>query len=177
MKLFYQPLYLNRDPKDNSSTNGNHYFIPCEDNTYYTYVNTKDSFKIAVATATDLACINTYTSNIKINHFRSKNIKPDDTTLKFIQADDSSGDVRSVIFSFQEIDSLITGNNYKKYVLLENAVEDETFKKIKYLKHHILLKASNDLNRFTNDFTDMYGNLSHLCPPSCNGVNYTIISN
>jgi hypothetical protein len=103
------------------------------------------------------------------------------------------GDVRSVIFSFQEIFALVQNNMDKlsktarKFINISNYIRQVSGVSGKENKHSLLMLSSNsirenasfsdfleslellDINSMLEfiDFLEKYADLPHLCPPSC----------
>jgi hypothetical protein len=88
------------------------------------------------------------------------------------------GDVTSVIFPYQEIETL-AAHNYSgggdKRIHVCNAVKTQTISGTEYIKHSLIL-AVDSLVPFTDttDFRGKFANLAHLCPPSCGLVIYKL---
>ncbi len=156
MKLLYQPAYLKRISGNSTKTNAVY-----ERNIYADYYKYNGSAFTIVPTSNATLSINNYTTHITFKkqgstHYRTFNNTADN---------DSTGDVKSILYSFQEIDSVINGNTSNKIYIL-NAAEVMRANHTDYLKHSLIL-GPDTLIKQLHLFYLKYGNLSHLCPPSC----------
>jgi len=137
INLIYQPLYLKKKAPGKYEPAGDSMFVYNHGNGKFESIN-------------DSSDIIRYRQNIRF-HGRT-----------FNAATDSSGDVKSLVFSFQEIKQEIK-DNQDSVVFLFNAAEilpGQT-----RIKHTLLL--GTEKVRITPLFYRKFGNLSHLCPPSC----------
>lgn len=97
-----------------------------------------------------------YKNNVKIvDESRARN-------LDFIPGIDTE----SVIFPFQTIFTLLYDNGNAKGVFMYNSI-----RKDRDMKHCVLLSSQKMLG---NSFKGKYANRSHLCPPDCNTLKYSI---
>jgi hypothetical protein len=88
-----------------------------------------------------------------------------------------NGDVTSVIFPYQEIDTLAAHNyeaDAEKYIYVCNAVKSQTISGTEYIKHSLILAADGLIPLDSTDFRRKFANLAHLCPPSCGLLIYTL---
>lgn len=95
---------------------------------------------------------------------------------------DLKGDVKSLIFCFQEVNSLRKANKPDKYVRFWNAIEKIPHLNAMEAKHILLLSIQDFVSSGQTinipTYSGELANLSHLCPPSCgttasNGTIYT----
>lgn len=167
MKLLYKPVVMSKvkDSTDaiNSATLWGIYHLEPNTFSYYTYNRATRSFN----TTTDLSCISSYTNSVMIKHDKAH-------LDAFISTGpDAQKDVTSMIFTFQEIDSLVSQNPNNMYIRVLNAAIDCSNTTTPYIKHTLLLGPSCldpqliNMKFFGQDFDHKYANLSHLCPPSC----------
>jgi hypothetical protein len=159
MKLYYQPLFLKRTT-GNAIKAGAEY-DPTATPDYYKYVSSPPSFSV-VSSATVAAAVSNYTNHITFRNSNNAHFR------KFLNTanTDSTGDVKAVVYSFQEIDSLINGNPTDVVYIL-NSAENIRANHKTYMRHSLLLGPDEKVQPIYM-FYMMYGNLSHLCPPSCN---------
>jgi hypothetical protein len=88
-----------------------------------------------------------------------------------------NGDVTSVIFPYQEIDTLAAHNyeaDAEKHIYVCNAVKSQTISGTEYIKHSLILAADGLIPLDSTDFRRKFANLAHLCPPSCGLLIYTL---
>ncbi|MCW3103304.1 MAG: hypothetical protein JWO09_1744 [Bacteroidetes bacterium] len=156
MSLLYQPLLLDKD----STTTGR--YLPKGNSTYYKYNTTFKRFEVA----TDISCLQLYKDRITFKRPGQKYFSVFDTT------NDITGDVESLVFSFQEIKKIIDENK-TEILYLCNAAEYVEDKDKVDIKHSILL-GPDEITK-TLIFYRKFANLSHLCPPSCNEHFYDLI--
>ncbi len=158
MNLLYEPLFLKKTPTSPQKINAE--YMTLRGPYIYKYDKATSKFK----TTTDMSGLQVYKDNIQIKR----------TGLgfgEFYLSNDSTGDVKEVVFSFQEIDSLIHGNPKTANIKILNAAETMYINQKKYTKH-ILLLGPDDLFPAVPIFFMKFGNLSHLCPPSCGATPY-----
>jgi hypothetical protein len=154
MELLYKPVLLKRKVIDTPKVNVE--YEPTVAPSFYKYDHTIDSF----VTTNDISGIARYRNAMKFKRLGS-------SVFTDFDPNDSTGDVRSIVFSFQEISAELKQNKSTVLFLL-NADESVKISGQMFLKHTLLLAP--DVLRFTKDtiFYRRFGNLSHLCPPSCN---------
>ncbi|MFL5763611.1 MAG: hypothetical protein ACJ77K_06685 [Bacteroidia bacterium] len=152
ISILYQPVYLKNIDYPKKS---NAHYQPYAHSTLYKY-QSGASHRFVVATSTDTACIAAYKDHIWCLHHGKANFE------RFISKNDSTGNVRSIVFSFQEIDAEIIDNGAKT-IILHNAGEN-VFKNTN--KKHVLILGCETLKGVIL-FYRKFGNLSHLCPPGC----------
>lgn len=90
----------------------------------------------------------------------------------FIKSAHRSGDVESVTFSFQEFFALMDANPVSNVIRIWNVIKGREHPN-ENLVHDLLLSAESIVS-INGDvqiptFTGPFADLSHLCPPSCNG--------
>lgn len=180
MELLYQPVYLCRIP-DNNNDDEDSYTVSFTTGDYYAY--TKISNTWTFAPVGDIESLNRYKENIRIKRY----LLP--WSREFRHDNDETGDVKSMIFPFQEIDSVIT-HNHASHVLIWNYAFRSTLNMGIYTKHNLLLSpplplevAQGSDKKLLNfrgidfllaGYRGSYANRSHLCPPSCDEVTYKI---
>ena len=114
-----------------------------------------------------LAEIDAYKIQIKIKH------RDTDPLAPFISSVDISGDVCSVIFSFQEMLALGLASYGTSNIRIWNSVEVISYNLDQWNKHGLLLSTENvtssggSINVYA--YQGSFANLSHMCPPSCIG--------
>lgn len=101
-----------------------------------------------------------YRSMIRIKH------RTDRTFTSYIP----NADTDAVIFPFQTIYALIN-DNVGNVVHFHNAIRKEPVGGAYSIQHAVLLSSQYLLG---NSFEGKYANRSHLCPPSCNKVQYAV---
>ncbi|MES2132210.1 MAG: hypothetical protein V4506_07650, partial [Bacteroidota bacterium] len=156
MNLLYEPLFLKKTPTSNAKINAE-YTVSSGSYTYK-YDNNTSKFK----QATSLGASTVYQDNIYIKRSGSGF-----GGFYYNNDQDSTGDVKEVVFSFQEIDSIIQGNPTTRKVYVLNAAEPLTINHKKYFKHILLLGPDDLAPPVGPIFYMKFGNLSHLCPPNC----------
>jgi hypothetical protein len=165
--VLYQPVYL-------CKISGQNNYAVNYSRTYYKYNPASSSFVLT----TDTSSFKRYTDSILISHTASD---PPSHFQNPPVGNDTLGDVRSVIFPFQEIAALISDNK-SPYLKIWNAVRNvqvisagETLN-----KHDLLLgpvQLHIPLGPITTTcgsalFCNKFANLGGLCPPSCNIIYY-----
>jgi hypothetical protein len=162
--VLYQPVYL-------CKTTGQNYAVK-NTGAYYEYNAGSLSFVIS----TDTSSFKRYTDSILISHTVSatpshfRNPPADNDTL---------GDVRSVIFPFQEIAALIADNE-TQYVKIWNAIRPVPVISagVTLNKHDLILGPAQlhiplspvDTTCGGALFCNKFANLGSLCPPNCLSV-------
>jgi hypothetical protein len=178
--FLYQPVYMH-DTGTYRQENS-YYVFDLDPKTYYTYDPAKFLFVKYNGDAAAL-CKNYYT-NIRIIHTQ-------DATLETFNQDFSGrqswkNDTKSIIFSFQEIFRLYhdntnetDGQRYCKNIYIRNGAANYRKGKLNQwrIKHTVLFSIDNgSLNSFLSlpQITEVgrFANLAHLCPPSCESLNY-----
>ncbi len=175
MDLLYTPVYMVklRDslvPTANPQEKWGIYLV-VDNPAYYTYNTSTGSFVVT----SDYDCIEKYRSNIKIDHNGNTNGGQYDFNANL----DGAGDVRSVIFSFQEIDAVIAMNEGTKTLKIFNACVGVPYSGTTIMKHSLLLGPDTKNPDFANPvyfsgFYDKYANLGHLCPPGCSTARFQL---
>ncbi len=168
MVYFYQPVFMNFN-----SSEGKYQVNGSLGSTYYKYNTANQRFDV-VANASDVTdrCAEYY-NNIYIDHFENDDFVP------FREVEDNKywkGDTKSIIFSFQEIYTLYdthypneqNGDRYCRNIIITNgAAYYRRYATNRYrLKHTLYIKTN-----VSGNVLDA-ANLAHLCPPSCNLLNY-----
>lgn len=161
MKLFYQPVLLKNITNGTQKTDV--VYTVSVSPTYYKYIDSPKPNFVAVGQATVDAMAEYYRLHVTFkrndnSHYRLFNAITDT---------DSTADVKSVMFPIQELDSIMGGNT-TDVVRIFNAVDNMYVGGVPYLKHSVLLGPEKMVRLLPAIFYRKYGNLSHLCPPSCN---------
>jgi len=164
IKCLYEPLSLCSADTGKTKT-----YNVYKNDQYYIYRN--DSF--VVASTNDLGKITAYQQNIK---FREN---PQSTQYRDFVIDSSdTGDVTSVIYTFQEFDSVMVSNKAQRLSLWNYAYRKTTTAGLRS-RHSILLSPDSfALNNLHNPksirlpFKGRFANLANPCPPSCESVSF-----
>jgi hypothetical protein len=169
LTLIYQPLFLKRSIKGNEKPNIQ--YMPDTSKFYYIYNHTSiPHFRVVEKADVEIAT-KAYRENIK---FKTSGGKGPLVCRPFNPAMDETGDIRAHVFSFQEIKSVVRDHNAKILYIL-NAAETLPVNPPNSLKH-VLLLGSEEFNKknklYDKIFYRNFGNLSHLCPPSCGVTPY-----
>ncbi len=188
MELLYKPVFAikNRDSTD-LVHGGKWRFYDVVDNPYYYKF---DSINGTLVKTYDSAGIKRYQDTMMFYNFNDKKFE------KFNQSLNSTGDVRSLIFPFEEIDSLLSANGPTKSVKFVNTALTKQFSAMDSCIKHSILLSPDDLMpacEFTVDFSKSsriklkktsfvlgggisreYANLAHLCPPNCKRLVYKL---
>ncbi len=173
VQLLFQPAYL---CLVNKTGNSGSYQLKGISTTYYMYDASTESFSVS----TDTASKQRYIDNILIEHKRGE---AKSAFRQPVAGNDTLGDVISVIYSFQEIISLINDNANTAYVKVWNAIQDKYIPSVGYyLQKHTLILGPSQLNVPIKPFTPVgsgifsnkFANFAHLCPPSCNGLTFKL---
>lgn len=173
IQLLFQPAFLCLVPCTGTSAS---FQLKGISTTYYTYNAITESFSIASDTSSKQRYIDKILIEHKIGEPKSKFRQP-------VAGNDTLGDVISVIFSFQEIISLIDCNANTDYLKIWNAIQNNYIPSVGYaLQKHSLILGPKQLNvplmPFTpvgsGIFSNKFANFSHLCPPSCNLLSYNL---
>ncbi|MBL7901199.1 MAG: hypothetical protein JNK73_04320 [Bacteroidia bacterium] len=164
IRCLYEPLSLCSADTGKTKT-----YTVSNSNTYYLYRN--DSF--VVAGTNDLGKITAYQQNIKFRenpqstHYRDFVVDPSD-----------AGDITSVIYTFQEFDSVMVSNKAQRLSLWNYAYRKNTTAGVRS-RHSILLAPDSfALNNLHNPksirlpFKGRFANLANPCPPSCASVSF-----
>jgi hypothetical protein len=182
LKLYYQPILLCATNAARPGPKGNiQDFDLCNSGSFYEY--TSGRFKKLITQA-QLDDMTNRIDNYKIAKspdlpygVQIKNPAGIWENFDATNDDNPAGSVKSVVYPLGELISLNTG----RMVKLWNTVELTSVKKdgvtTLYHKHNILLSTENVTSAGTilNVPKDAkFADLSHLCPPSCNGNRFTI---
>jgi len=162
----YQPVYLCNIGSIGGKTN---YSLKRGLGNYYSYDPTSESF----SRTTDSTCLERYKDSILIVH----KVGESRSHFRNPPANDTLGDVNSIVFTFREIAAVINDNNATPYVKVWNAIQELTIVSVGETlnKHAIVLGPKQlriPLKPFTSPcgsglFCNKFANLGHLCPPSC----------
>jgi hypothetical protein len=164
IRCLYEPLSLCSADTGKTKT-----YAVSNSNTYYLYRN--DSF--VVAGTNDLGKITAYQQNIKFRENLQSTQYRD-----FVVDPSDAGDVTSVIYTFQEFDSVMVSNTAKRLSLWSYACRKNTTAGLRS-RHSILLAPDSfALNNLHNPksirlpFKGRFANLANPCPPSCASVSF-----
>lgn len=155
MLLYYKPVFLKYLSKDEAKKETS--YQPMYGQQFYQYIDSTKSFSAASESAVTQAA-NNYSLHVTFKTAGNKYFR------KFLKTDsnDAKGDVTSIIYPLQELDSILIANKVDDIVVINagDIIQGS-------LKHSLLLGP----RLFNKDkeliFRKKYGNLSHLCPPSC----------
>ncbi len=162
IKLFYQPVFLKNRANDADTTDV--VYDPLVSPIYYRYQ--KDSGFVEIDTSLVNKAIENYRMHISFKRDDNRYFR----TFKNTDDNDSTADVKSILYSFQEMDSIMTGNKTDELYIF-NAAEEMKVREKLYLKHSLILGPGELKDKTWQPiFYLKYGNLSHLCPPSCNNA-------
>ncbi len=164
IKCLYEPISLCSDETGNTKT-----YTIYNNQEYFLYRN--DSF--VVANTNDLNKIEAYQQSIKFKENLQTNVYRD-----FVVDNTDAGDITSVIYTFQEFDSVMISNNSRRIKLWNYAYRKDTSVGLRS-RHSILLSpdsfALNNLHspKFVRlPFKGRFANLANPCPPSCTNITY-----
>lgn len=157
--LVFQPVYLS---KSTNVDEPNRYYV--HEGLYYVYED--DTTGFVPAAAEDLASLVSYNDHIRIKHSGEGDFK------EYREQIDS----KAVIIPFQVIFSLIYDSESNTDVFLFNAVVERMVRGVNQVNHTVLMGTARDEETITyplkarvRNYTGMYADRSHLCPP-CNYV-------
>lgn len=155
MLLYYEPVflkYLSEGKSDNEVK-----YQPMFGTKLYQYIDSTKSFSAASESAVTQAA-NNYSIHVTFKTAGNKYFR------EFLKTDsnDAKGDVTSIIYPLQELDSILIANKVDDIVVINagDIIQGS-------LKHSLLLGPGLLDHKMTPIFYKKYGNLSHLCPPSC----------
>jgi len=155
MKLLYQPTYMTRPESTLMEP-----FYRVTEGYFYSYDESTGTFDSMSAGEAEALKAN-YQSLIRIKH------RTDTVCTPFIQGVDTE----SVLFPFQTIFELMKDNDGDG-IYIHNSIREEPIGGSYIIKHCLLLSTELLTG---NSFTGKYANRSHLCPPSCNEVQYGLV--
>jgi hypothetical protein len=178
IKLYFKPICLTRDSSKTIGSTLYGYYSNHNnfDNCYYTY--SPQGFSKANYVSQFQPDSLSYLDSIHIRHHAGGTIG------SFNNTGNDSGDVSSVIYSFQELYSLVKNNPNSRYIkvsniginvnVLVNGV-NKTF-----IKHDIMFGPC-DLPPMktapvsgSGTFYNQYADLAGMCPPSCGELSYPL---
>ena len=155
MKLLYQPTYMTRPANGLMEP-----FYRVTEGYFYSYDDSTGTFESMSAGDAETLKDN-YQTLIRIKH------RTDTVCMPFIQGVDTE----SVLFPFQTIFELMADNEGDG-IYIHNSIREEPIGGSYIIKHCLLLSS---VLLSGNSFTGKYANRSHLCPPSCNEVQYGLV--
>lgn len=175
--LYFSPVKFSRDPKINPSIgNGltiNYTYDIVDSGKIFKYEN--DAF-IQITDADELVEINRQIQDY-VRPGVGISLKPnrwEPSYRNHNQLPTIEGDTTSVILPFQTFEKFKLSNNLKDTFKLWNQVKDSVYNGKSYIKHDLIF-SSDDIFSDKGDiiaptFGGKFANLSHLCPPSCQGL-------
>lgn len=155
IELLYQPLYMSRPASDI----GEPMYSVREGGYYYYDRIDKNFYQISQARKID-ALKASYRNNIRILH------RLDVTPTSYIPGLDSD----AAIFPFQTIEELMHDNEGNAFYI-HNSIRKEAVGGAFSIQHCLLLSS---VTLTGNSFKGKFANRSHLCPPSCNVIQYAL---
>lgn len=156
LKLLYKPVFLKKLSADGVKTNSE--YLVVKDTSYYHYIGGKFA-KVNKSTAK--TTMQNYTLHISFNDGDPQQCR------SYRDLDNINGDVKFVIYTFQETDSILSGHDADSICIYNIGESYGT-----QLKHGLLL--GSEKFPLKELFYQKYGNLSHLCPPSCNTITLNV---
>jgi len=196
VKFLYQPAYLapqtdrqcKKISKNPNAKRCGFNLNVVNENDYLYFDESSQSFKSA-----NTASIQVYQDSVRIRHFETRRkIEPHNG-----KEGSWLGDSQSIIFSFQEIVHIynenyrgeVDGHRYTEKMKIHNGAASyekgtplsDLVRKAR-MKHTVFVSSEDWLSKATNKIlipksaNGDVGNLAHLCPPSCNGLNYPIVN-
>ncbi|MDI9338980.1 MAG: hypothetical protein QM534_00310 [Sediminibacterium sp.] len=133
-------------------------------NTYFEYNSDNDTF---IESNNAERLIYNYKKNIRI--CKKINCAPYNCIAK--DSFNIKKDVNSLIFSLHEIGALLNDNKITGFAVWNAAIHSKKADLSPILHTLILSPSEHDFNK-TNIFKGKYANLSHLCPPHCEKLNF-----
>ena len=166
IRLIYQPILLLRYMVLNEAEKIVPYNVAAEGGSFIYDTVSRDFVSMPTI-------FNTYPAKYKANMSILRNDDDDNETYTgYIQGIDTE----SVIFSFQEISTMISDNPTAKRFFIFNCIKNYSNDPVAPIKNSLILSPNlypNDSHGIT-PFYNMYGNLAHLCPPNCNTFFYKL---
>lgn len=101
------------------------------------------------------------------------NISGSYDTFKLTSESDGTGDVKSVVYSIDELSFMCPTNTSK--VLLWNSVEKTKVSGQHYSKHSLVISTSNvtiATKKLRIPSTEIFADLAHICPVNCNTFSF-----
>lgn len=128
---------------------------------------------VSITNDVAIAGINLYKNSVRIKH-----------TSGAAATSFTTGDVESVIFSFQEIKALYDDNDspeHPEYISVWNTSRDFILSGPPVRKHSLILgpdylgvSDEKSVYFFSGEFRNAFANLAHLCPPNCQTLIFRI---
>lgn len=170
IKLIYEPIKLCLTQSLTANCEGTFVVVTNSVGVLYTYTN--NAF-VTLSVTTAIADTMRYMRNIKIQHTPGGAFEP----FRVNPMNELLSDVKSVIFSFQEIEALYNQNDkphYPDHISFWNSLKDFPVGTIPRRKHSVFmgpealnLREEDKVFVFPGPYTGAYANLAHLCPPHC----------
>lgn len=177
IKLIYEPIKLCLINASTVSPCHGTFVITGSYGKLYSYNECKDQFEeLQVSTA--IADTMRYMRNIRIEHTYGGNYQPFSTNL----SNGDLSDVKSVVFSFQEIKTLYDQNSpHPDHISFWNSLTEQNFSGTYRRKHSVFmgpqalgLREEESVFVFSGPYTGKYANLAHLCPPHCSNLIFSL---
>jgi len=186
VSLVYQPIKLCKYSENIVTESSSSYtvvtFFVTSVGAKYLYNKSAEVFSLTTQPIAD-AHTGRYLTDILIVHNYGQNRLPFKDP---IPDNDTTGDVNSVIFSFQEIERLMYDNNFPSHVKIWNSLKQYTFETTGIQRKHGIFLGPGNINKkggereedkntvFVNSysFDGKYANRTHLCPPACFTLSY-----
>jgi hypothetical protein len=166
IKLLYKPVFL-QNISNEESLQVDAKYTPVLGQKFYQYSSTGDTF-VLVSNQDAAKAISNYTNNITFNE-NSNTVG----YRKYINSNDSTGDIKYVFYPFQEIEAIIKDHG-ASMIYFFNIGQTFRANYMDSLRHNLLIGSDAVNKDKTLAFYGKYGNLSHLCPPSCSTVKFNI---
>ncbi len=177
VKLYYKALSLDRDSTTKPGVTpklgyySNHHPF---DSNYYCY--TGSGFMRAPYKNQFLKDSLNYIDSIRIRHHLNN-----PTPGYFYTANNDTGDVHSVIFSFQEVYSLIKNNSGSRYVKVSSIGQRVKMSiTLSFYKHSIMLgpnslqPGGHGTGGGSGVYYNVYADLAGMCPPQCSELQFQL---
>ncbi len=178
VKLYYKPLCLTRDSmtKPGSTYKYGYYSNHNKfDSNYYCYSSGTGFLRAPYKNQFLKDSLN-YIDSIRIRHHLNNAIPG-----YFYTADNDTGDIHSVIYSFQEINALMLCNSGSAYIKISNVGQKVVISSSLSFYKHTILMGPNSLepgghgaSSGSGVYYNVYAGMAGLCPPSCSEQQYQL---
>lgn len=176
--MYYTPILLchSDDKYGYGGTRYGHYIKVASGN-YYTYTEGAQAF-----TPTTPAAVTTATNIYQgVNGIKIK--RPDNSITGFQSGTTIAGDVKSILYPIEQFERICDADTYfyiwnsvHKMKLYVNATDE-----VEYTKHTLMLSSKQFTINSAGTSVDInnpalrFGDLGHICPPSCYSDEFTFI--
>lgn len=179
LTFYFQPLLFCPVSETVTGAGGRVYrrYELCTEGNFYTYAPESLNFQLVTDIANKDAEVLRYQTPVTGLKVLDTGTTPF-SWRNFIDANTISGDVKSLIFSFDQIEEVYNRTGIDGKIRFWNAVGNLETKNYGVLTKHLLLLSSDDVTYSGNNVIPSlrgFADLSHLCPPSCNGRNFFFI--